>query len=219
VSVQVKIHLKRVTNRSPHPVRNSCEGLGSNASGGQTSFRFGLHNLQSHRGASLRSCNSITGEAQRENYASPGASSASVRYAVIGGLLHLHRALQSITHLGIERRLSRSGRRPSSVIVELGCDGSRSLISAPSAGTRYRRETSKSCGAGCSATVRNWNNAYGGTSSRPTNPGAWTRPTLRAGRWCHLYRAIDSAAAAIDFLAFGVVRCRCCQTTVSQRAE
>ena len=51
------------------------------------------------------------------------ASSASATYAVIGGLLHLHLAGQSITQLGIERRLSTGGRRPSPVIMEPGCDG------------------------------------------------------------------------------------------------
>ena len=39
------------------------------------------------------------------------------------------------------------------------------------------------------------------------------------GRWCYLYRAIDSAGATIDFPAFGVARRRCSQTTVSQSAE
>jgi transposase, IS6 family len=68
---------------------------------------------------------------------------------------------------------------------------------------RRARAASRSydCGAGCSGTVQSWSNASGGISSRPTNPGAWTRPTFVVqGRWCYLYRAIDSAGATIDFL-------------------
>src|SRR2546428_12489882 len=36
--------------------------------------------------------------------------------------------------------------------------------------------------------------------SRPTNRGAWRVK----GRWCYLYRAIDSAGATIDFLLSAV---------------
>ena len=39
------------------------------------------------------------------------------------------------------------------------------------------------------------------------------------GRWFYLYRAIDSADAAIDFLLSAFARRRCSQTTVSQSAE
>ena len=39
------------------------------------------------------------------------------------------------------------------------------------------------------------------------------------GRWCYLYRAIDSAGATIDFLSVGTARCRHRQTAVSQRVE
>jgi IS6 family transposase len=39
------------------------------------------------------------------------------------------------------------------------------------------------------------------------------------GRWCYLYRAIDSAGATIDFPAVGVPRCACCQTAISQGSE
>ena len=39
------------------------------------------------------------------------------------------------------------------------------------------------------------------------------------GRWCYLYRAIDSAGATIDFLLSALPRCRCRQTAVSQGSE
>ena len=39
------------------------------------------------------------------------------------------------------------------------------------------------------------------------------------GRWCYLYRAIDSTGATIDFVLSGVARCRYGQTPVSQGAD
>jgi hypothetical protein len=39
------------------------------------------------------------------------------------------------------------------------------------------------------------------------------------GRWCYLYRAIDSAGATIDFPVVRTARRRCCQTIVSPRVE
>ncbi len=39
------------------------------------------------------------------------------------------------------------------------------------------------------------------------------------GRWCYLYRAIDSSGASIDFLAIGVARCCGGQMAVPQGAQ
>ena len=47
----------------------------------------------------------------------------------------------------------------------------------------------------------NWSSGYGDISSRPTNPGASTRPTFECrAAGATLYRAINSAGATIDFL-------------------
>ena len=49
--------------------------------------------------------------------------------------------------------------------------------------------------------VRNWNSGCGVISSRPTSPGVVDETYVRVrGRWCYLYRAIDSWGATIDFL-------------------
>jgi transposase, IS6 family len=39
------------------------------------------------------------------------------------------------------------------------------------------------------------------------------------GRWCYLYRAIDSTGATIRLSTIGQAGCRCCQTAVSQGSE
>jgi transposase-like protein len=39
------------------------------------------------------------------------------------------------------------------------------------------------------------------------------------GRWCYLYRAIDSGGATIDFPLSAFPRCRCRQTATSQGSE
>jgi IS6 family transposase len=39
------------------------------------------------------------------------------------------------------------------------------------------------------------------------------------GRWCYLYRAIDSAGSTIDFLLSAFTRCQCRQTAVPQCVE
>jgi IS6 family transposase len=57
------------------------------------------------------------------------------------------------------------------------------------------------CGVGCSDMAPNWNCGYDGISRPPTSRGVLTRLTLKVkGRWCYLYRAIDSSGATIDFL-------------------
>src|ERR1700686_2205362 len=56
------------------------------------------------------------------------------------------------------------------------------------------------CGVGCSAMALNWNSGCGGISSPPTNRGVSDETYVKVkGRWCYLYRAIDSAGATIDF--------------------
>ena len=58
-----------------------------------------------------------------------------------------------------------------------------------------------------SATSQNWNRGCVLTSSQSTNPGVWMRRIFGVkGRWCYLYRAIDSTGATIDFLLSPVVR-------------
>jgi transposase-like protein len=81
-------------------------------------------------------------------------------------------------------------------------------------GTRCRCAMSKSCspsavwrritrrsGVGCNDTVPNWNSDCG-VILRPTNKSWRVDETyIRVqGRWCYLYRAIDSTGATIDFL-------------------
>jgi transposase-like protein len=85
---------------------------------------------------------------------------------------------------------------------------------AGSCGTRWRSAMSKSCspsavwrritrrsGVGCNDTVPNWNSDCG-VILRPTNKSWRVDETyIRVqGRWCYLYRAIDSTGAIIDFL-------------------
>ena len=69
---------------------------------------------------------------------------------------------------------------------------------SPSAG--WRRITRRS-GVGCNDTVPNWNSDCG-VILRPTNKSWRVDETyIRVqGRWCYLYRAIDSTGATIDFL-------------------
>ena len=69
---------------------------------------------------------------------------------------------------------------------------------SPSAG--WRRITRPS-GAGCNVTVRNWNSGCV-RHLKPTNKSWRVDETyIRVkGRWCYLYRAIDSTGATIDFL-------------------
>ena len=55
-------------------------------------------------------------------------------------------------------------------------------------------------GAGCSITARSWSSDCEGISSRQTSRGEWTKPVRVKGRWCYLYRAINSKGATIDFL-------------------
>jgi transposase, IS6 family len=56
-------------------------------------------------------------------------------------------------------------------------------------------------GAGCSVTVLSWSSDCDGILSRQTSLGGWTKLYVRVkGRWCYLYRAIDSTGATIDFL-------------------
>jgi transposase-like protein len=111
-----------------------------------------------------------------------------------------------------------------------------SPILAQSAGTcdtRYRCETSKSCytSAGCKpdhTAVGRWVQRYGPELEqrirrhlKPTNKSWRVDETyVRVqGRWCYLYRAIDSAGATIDFLLSALRGRRCRQTNVSQSAE
>jgi IS6 family transposase len=57
-------------------------------------------------------------------------------------------------------------------------------------------------------TIWRWVQRYGpelvhacaAISNQPTNPGVSMRLTFELGRWCYLYRAIDSTGAKIDFL-------------------
>ena len=56
---------------------------------------------------------------------------------------------------------------------------------------------------------------------KPTNK-SWRMDEIYLkvkGRWCYVYRAIDSAGATIDFLLSGLPRCRGSQTAVSQGSE
>src|ERR1700687_1312181 len=64
----------------------------------------------------------------------------------------------------------------------------------------WRRITRRS-GVGCNDTVPNWNSDCG-VILRPTNKSWRVDETyIRVqGRWCYLYRAIDSTGATIDFL-------------------
>jgi transposase, IS6 family len=63
------------------------------------------------------------------------------------------------------------------------------------------RQADHTTGEGCSAMARNWNSGCGGISSPPTNRGVSDETYVKVkGRWCYLYRAIDSAGATIDFL-------------------
>src|SRR5215469_1749604 len=56
-------------------------------------------------------------------------------------------------------------------------------------------------GGGCSITALSWSSDCEGVSSGQTSRGVWTKPrSARRGRWCYLYRPIDSAGATIDFL-------------------
>ena len=69
-----------------------------------------------------------------------------------------------------------------------------------SASAAWRRTTRPS-GAGSSATAPNWRSGYAVISSPPISPGVSMRPTVRVkGRWCYLYRALDSTGATIDFV-------------------
>ena len=69
---------------------------------------------------------------------------------------------------------------------------------SPSAG--WRRITRPS-GVGCNVTVPNWNSGCV-RHLKPTNQSWRVDETyIRVkGRWCYLYRAIDSTGATIDFL-------------------
>ena len=60
--------------------------------------------------------------------------------------------------------------------------------------------TTQRSGAGCNITVMSWSSDCEGVSSRQTSLGESTKPTCVKGRWCYLYRAIDSRGATIDFL-------------------
>src|SRR3984893_13068709 len=64
----------------------------------------------------------------------------------------------------------------------------------------WRRITRRS-GVGCNDTVPNWSSDCG-VILRPTNKSWRVDETyIRVqGRWCYLYRAIDSTGATIDFL-------------------
>ena len=56
---------------------------------------------------------------------------------------------------------------------------------------------------------------------RPSN-GSWRVDETYVkvkGRWCYLYRAIDSAGATIDFLLSAVSRCGCSKAVVSQGSQ
>ena len=57
-------------------------------------------------------------------------------------------------------------------------------------------------GAGCSVMALSWSSDCDRISSRPTNKSWWVDETyIRVkGRWCYLYRAIDSKGDTIDFL-------------------
>jgi transposase, IS6 family len=56
------------------------------------------------------------------------------------------------------------------------------------------------CGVGCSVMARNWSSGCGDISSPLTILGVDETYLKVKGRWCYLYRAIDSAGATIDFL-------------------
>jgi len=56
-------------------------------------------------------------------------------------------------------------------------------------------------GAGCSVTALSWSSDCDGILSRQTSPSGVDETYVRVkGRWCYLYRAIDSTGATIDFL-------------------
>jgi transposase-like protein len=75
------------------------------------------------------------------------------------------------------------------------------VLGGPQADERGLQADHTMCGVACSGTGQNWSSASGGISS-PTNKSWRVDETyLRVqGRWCYLYRAIDSAGASIDFL-------------------
>ena len=61
--------------------------------------------------------------------------------------------------------------------------------------------TTQRFSAGCSITALSWSSDCGSISSRPTSRGGLDETYVRVkGRWCYLYRAIDSRGATIDFL-------------------
>ena len=55
-------------------------------------------------------------------------------------------------------------------------------------------------GAGCRITARSWSSDCDRISSRQTSRGVDETYLRVKGRWCYLYRAIDSNGATIDFL-------------------
>jgi transposase-like protein len=64
-----------------------------------------------------------------------------------------------------------------------------------------REPITRRCGVGCSVMARNWNSGCGYISSPLTKSWRVDETYLKVkGRWCYLYRAIDSAGATIDFL-------------------
>ena len=63
----------------------------------------------------------------------------------------------------------------------------------------WTRITQRS-GVGFNDTVPNWKCDCAVILSRPTNPGGLITYSRVQGRWCYLYRAIDSTGATIDFL-------------------
>ena len=73
-----------------------------------------------------------------------------------------------------------------------------------SASAAWKRTTRQS-GAGSSATVPNWRSGCAVISNQPTRPGVSIETYVRVkGRWCDLYRAIDSTGATINFVLSGL---------------
>ena len=77
------------------------------------------------------------------------------------------------------------------------------MSKSSSANADWKRTTRQS-GAGSSATVPNWRRGCAVISSQPNKSWRVDETYVRVkGRWCYLYRAIDSTGATIDFVLSG----------------